>query len=151
MEDCDTNEFDNSSTFDIYERVEFNNGLLISSRNVAETFYHHIEPSIAVNFHLNPIEEQDLIKPKTEKARKGLNRNSFFSKFKALTTYAFTWIKFSMRPWMESSLFCRTTDSVANIVRLLSASGFYLGEASKAVCLRSYLSSDTTLVKKLIK
>ncbi|XXG87337.1 hypothetical protein AAC387_Pa11g2050 [Persea americana] len=150
LEDGGVNEFADTSIFDIYESVEFNHGLLISSHNVAETFFLHIEPSKTVSFHLNNIDEQDVVIPKSEKVRKSQKRSSS-NKFKDFAVDTFMWVKFSMRPWMRSYSVSRMTNYVANTAALLSASGFYLGETAKVVCWWSTFSNDKTMAKKLIK
>ncbi|XXG39242.1 hypothetical protein AAC387_Pa01g0253 [Persea americana] len=85
LEEGDMDELDCTSIFDTYEKVEVNHGFFVSRRNVAETFFHHIEHSERVVVHLDLREEHDFAKPKAEEVRKGVNKSSFYAKFKAFT------------------------------------------------------------------
>ncbi|KAM7268499.1 hypothetical protein ACFE04_010665 [Oxalis oulophora] len=44
----------NSPTFEVVEEIKVSHGLLVSSRQVAETFFHQIETSQIVKVYLNP-------------------------------------------------------------------------------------------------
>ncbi|XP_047318140.1 NAC domain-containing protein 86-like [Impatiens glandulifera] len=47
-------DFSNTPSFEVYEKVEVNHGLFVSTRQVAETFFHQIVPSQVVKVYLNP-------------------------------------------------------------------------------------------------
>ncbi|THU56194.1 hypothetical protein C4D60_Mb11t14710 [Musa balbisiana] len=69
--------------FDACNKVEFNHGLFVSHAGKTKTFFHHVEPSKKVSFHLNPTGRQDAVAETSELATKAGGRFSFFSRFKA--------------------------------------------------------------------
>lgn len=129
LEDGDTNEFASTSIFDTYEKVEVSHGFLVSGHNVAETFFHDIEPSERVRVHMDAIEEQGFVKPKAEKVRKGLSRSSSYTKLKAFAKDKLMGIIISMRPW-RGHFPVRETMSSVNLTRLTSQ--LYIGDTFKA-------------------
>ncbi|KAL6530983.1 hypothetical protein OROHE_014465 [Orobanche hederae] len=48
---CD---FTSTPSFDIYDKIETNHGLLVSTRQAPKTFYHKVAPSKTVQVHTNP-------------------------------------------------------------------------------------------------
>lgn len=69
-----------------YEKVEFQQGLFVSRAAISDTFFHRVEPSKKVSFHLNPVKAREAAAMTFEHggARSGDGgRASFFSKFKA--------------------------------------------------------------------
>ncbi|GER27240.1 NAC domain protein [Striga asiatica] len=47
-------ETSNNHNFEVYEKIEINRGLLVSTRQVPNTFYHKVVPSKTVKVHINP-------------------------------------------------------------------------------------------------
>ncbi|XP_011096933.1 NAC domain-containing protein 45 [Sesamum indicum] len=52
--DGDIDDFSTSPSFEVYEKTEINHGLLVSTRQAAQTFYHKVVPSRTVQVHINP-------------------------------------------------------------------------------------------------
>ncbi|KAL0423670.1 UNVERIFIED_CONTAM: NAC domain-containing protein 86 [Sesamum radiatum] len=52
--DGDIDDFSTSPNFEVYEKTEINHGLLVSTRQAAQTFYHKVVPSRTVQVHINP-------------------------------------------------------------------------------------------------
>lgn len=50
----DEDELASSSSFQVVEEVKVNHGMFVSTRQVANTFFHQIMPSQTVQVHLNP-------------------------------------------------------------------------------------------------
>ncbi|KAK4838543.1 hypothetical protein QYF36_014575 [Acer negundo] len=46
--------FANSPSFEVVEEIKINHGMFVSTRQVADTFFHQIVPSQTVQVHLNP-------------------------------------------------------------------------------------------------
>ncbi|XP_077220650.1 NAC domain-containing protein 54-like [Tasmannia lanceolata] len=142
QEDEDMNDFPSTPTFEVYEKVEVNHGLFVSNCNVAETFFHHVEPSKTVSVHLNPFLTQDFVVRKSKMAAKVRDIGSFFGKFKAFAKDKIMGVKKPMKPWRESCLVNETMNGIINIVSLLLTSCIYLGEASEKGGITSDLSSS---------
>ncbi|KAK4409498.1 NAC domain-containing protein 45 [Sesamum angolense] len=53
--DGDIDDFSTSPNFEVYEKTEINHGLLVSTRQAAQTFYHKVVPSRTVQVHINPM------------------------------------------------------------------------------------------------
>ncbi|KAL2521939.1 NAC domain containing protein 28 [Forsythia ovata] len=52
--DGDIDQFSSSPSFEVYEKIEINHGLLVSTRQAPKTFYHQVIPSTTIRVHLNP-------------------------------------------------------------------------------------------------
>ncbi|CAI9753263.1 unnamed protein product [Fraxinus pennsylvanica] len=52
--DGDIDHFSSSPSFEVFEKVEINHGLLVSTRQAPKTFYHQVIPSMTVSVHQNP-------------------------------------------------------------------------------------------------
>ncbi|KAF8398823.1 hypothetical protein HHK36_014683 [Tetracentron sinense] len=123
-------DFSSTPSFEIYEKIEVNHGMFISTRQVAETFFHQIKPSKTVKVRLNSEIMQNFPIAKTN-ATKFQTRSSFFSKFKAFESDKFMEITNSMKPWRGSFFINETMKTIIQIVlALLLASCIYLGEHS---------------------
>ncbi|WOL10710.1 NAC domain-containing protein [Canna indica] len=114
-----------------YEKVEFKQGLFVSSGSKSNTFFHHVEPSKKVSFHLNPVVEKRHVtvhlveELSTFRSTTGA-RPSFFSRFKAFMRDK--WLTRN-RPPCKSLLHGRLSEMMGNIVAvLLTSSAFQLGE-----------------------
>ncbi|GER47039.1 NAC domain protein [Striga asiatica] len=54
LNEKDIDDFSSVPNFEVYEKVEINHGLLVSTRQVPNTFYHKIVPSKTVRVYINP-------------------------------------------------------------------------------------------------
>ncbi|XP_073149791.1 NAC domain-containing protein 54-like [Henckelia pumila] len=54
-DDGDMDDFSSTPNFDMYEKIQINHGLLISTRQAPKTFYHKVVPSKTVRVHHNPV------------------------------------------------------------------------------------------------
>lgn len=54
LDDGDIDDFSSTPNFEVYEKVEINHGLLVSTRQAPKTFYHKVVPSKTVQVHINP-------------------------------------------------------------------------------------------------
>lgn len=55
IDDGNMDEYSSSPSFEVVEEVKVNHGLFVSTRQVAETFFHQLVPSQTVQVHLNPV------------------------------------------------------------------------------------------------
>lgn len=106
-----------NASFDLYEKVDVKHGLFVSRVGAAKTFFHRIEPSKKVSFHLNPVASD--VSEAIEKfhfpiTTKVSGRVSIFSKFKALVRD-----KFLMRPSYKRSLGSKET-TVSELLQIVS-------------------------------
>lgn len=115
------NDVNPNASFDLYEKVDVKHGLFVSRVGAAKTFFHRIEPSKKVSFHLNPVASD--VSEAIEKfhfpiTTKVSGRVSIFSKFKALIMD-----KFLMRPSYKRYLGSKetTASDLLQIVSLLLA------------------------------
>ncbi|XP_073289062.1 NAC domain-containing protein 54-like isoform X2 [Primulina huaijiensis] len=53
VDDGDMDDFSSTPNFDMYEKIQMNHGLLISTRQAPKTFYHKVVPSKTVRVHHN--------------------------------------------------------------------------------------------------
>ncbi|XP_058098158.1 NAC domain-containing protein 54-like isoform X2 [Magnolia sinica] len=114
-------EMDNSPgtpTFDVYEKIEFNRGLFVASHNVAQTFFHHIEPSKTVSVHMDVMVMHGFPGLEPDMGRKCCNRQSTFSKFKAFARDKLVGIK----------TFVNMANSTVGVLAVLLTSFICLGE-----------------------
>lgn len=51
----DEEDYSSSPSFDVVEEIKVSHGLSVSTRQVAETFFHQLMPSQTVQVHLNPV------------------------------------------------------------------------------------------------
>ncbi|KAJ4974029.1 hypothetical protein NE237_007203 [Protea cynaroides] len=137
-QDDDLEKFSTNPSFEVYEKVEVNHGMFISTRQVAETFFHQIEPSKTVQVHLNPVMTYNCPMVKSSKPQNG----SFFSKFKAFARDKVRGIRSSMKLWSGWNLINDTTNASILILALLLTSCVYLGEHSENMVLRDDFSTN---------
>ncbi|XP_042498363.1 NAC domain-containing protein 86-like [Macadamia integrifolia] len=141
-QDDDLNNFSSDPNFEVYEKVEVNHGMFISSRQVAETFFHQIEPSKTVQVHLNPLMTYNYPMVKVDTSSRPQN-GSFFGKFKAFARDKFRGIRSSMKRRSGWTLINDTTNAgIHNILALLLTSCVYLGENSENMVIRDEFSTD---------
>uniref|UniRef100_A0A162B6V5 NAC domain-containing protein n=1 Tax=Daucus carota subsp. sativus TaxID=79200 RepID=A0A162B6V5_DAUCS len=55
LDEADLGDFSSSQVIEVYEKIEVNQGLLVSTRQVPETFFHQLHPSETVKVYLNPV------------------------------------------------------------------------------------------------
>ncbi|XP_057807302.1 NAC domain-containing protein 54-like [Salvia miltiorrhiza] len=55
LDDGDIDDFSSTPNFEVYGKVEVNHGLLVSTRQTPNTFYHKVVPSKTVQVQMNPI------------------------------------------------------------------------------------------------
>ncbi|XP_061347110.1 NAC domain-containing protein 54-like [Gastrolobium bilobum] len=78
------NDYSSSPSFEVIEEIKVSHGMLVSTRQVAETFFHQIVPSQTVQVHLNPMMANNHYIENAEALMKIVeNQGSFFNKFKA--------------------------------------------------------------------
>lgn len=120
----DPNEFlenyDDDTNFDVFEKIEVNHGMFVSTRQVAETCFHQIVPSKTVQVHLNTV-----MTSKFEDEEKSRSRSSFFSKLNACSRSKFMGSSKAMNPWKEISR------NIICIIAWLLTYCIYLGENEK--------------------
>lgn len=139
-------DFVSTPSFDVYEKVEVSHGLCVTSPNVAETFFHKVEPSNTVSIHMNPIGADELLAPKSEITRKCRYKGSSTSKFRVLARNKFMGIKASVKPRMVSCLINEMMSYMVSIMAFLLTCYIYLGEDSNYEEMRNDLpSSDKAL------
>ncbi|PIN06572.1 hypothetical protein CDL12_20874 [Handroanthus impetiginosus] len=54
LDDGDIDDFSSTPNFEVYEKIEINHGLLVSTRQAPKTYYHKVAPSKTVQVHINP-------------------------------------------------------------------------------------------------
>ncbi|KAF8407511.1 hypothetical protein HHK36_006645 [Tetracentron sinense] len=130
-EDGDVDDFSSTPSFEVYEKIEVNHGMFISSCQVAETFFHHIEPSKTVEVHLNSVMTENFPLAKINSTRFQNRRRSIFSKFKEFASDNFLGIRSSIKPWRRGLILINETmKTIIQIVALLLTSCIFLGELS---------------------
>lgn len=65
LDDGDIDDFSSNPRFDVYEKVEMNHGLLVSTRQAPNTFYHKVVPSKTLQVHINPMIVHQISTPKS--------------------------------------------------------------------------------------
>ncbi|XP_043694532.1 NAC domain-containing protein 86-like [Telopea speciosissima] len=140
-QDDDLTNFSSNPTFEVYEKVEVNHGMFISSRQVAETFFHRIEPSKTVQVHLNPLMIYDFPMVNADPSSRPQN-GTFLSKFKAFARDKFRGIRSAMKRRSGWSLINDTTNAGIHILALLLTSCIYLGANSENLVLRDEFSTN---------
>lgn len=69
-------DFSSSPNFDeVFEKIEVSHGMLISTRQTANTFYHQLVPSKTLRVHLHPIHHQDFTITKSDSRKVPNNSN----------------------------------------------------------------------------
>ncbi|XP_076951390.1 NAC domain-containing protein 54-like isoform X2 [Bidens hawaiensis] len=102
----DLDDFSTTPIVEMYQKTEVSHGLLVSTRQVSNTFFHQIVPSQTVRVQLNP--------GKTITRETQLDKRLGFEKFKTLM----------------SSKRLETTSPIVNLVSLLLICCIYLGSKS---------------------
>ncbi|MCE3049234.1 hypothetical protein HAX54_044444, partial [Datura stramonium] len=59
LDDEDTDGFSSSPSFEVYEKIEVNQGMFIATRQAANTFYHQVAPSKTVTIHRDLVTVHD--------------------------------------------------------------------------------------------
>ncbi|OVA14279.1 NAC domain [Macleaya cordata] len=135
-------DFSSMPTFEVYEKVEVKHGMFVSSHQVAETFFHRIEPSKTVKVHLNQVTSHNfpIMKPKANIATRVKNRSSSnFSKSKVIMG-----ANNSMKStWTCSDLINETMNIIMYMVALLLTSCIYVGEHPENAKLRDDFSASS--------
>lgn len=115
-----------SASFDLYDKVDVKHGLFVSRVGAANTFFHHVEPSKKVSFHLNPIASE--VSKATEKfhfpisvATKVSGSVSIFSKFKAIIRDKFLVKKPSSSSLYQRSSGSKETVAVSELLQIVSS------------------------------
>ncbi|XP_073101771.1 NAC domain-containing protein 54 isoform X1 [Elaeis guineensis] len=139
QDDHDNSARASTPTFEVYEKVEVKHGLFISSSGVAETFFHHVEPSKKISFHLNPMVMQDVVE-RFEFPTKDRGRFSFFSRFKAFIQEKLLG-KISMKAWGRSFIGDESVNGMLQIAAVLLTSCMYFGEVSQQANRRKHYFS----------
>ncbi|KAB2004269.1 hypothetical protein ES319_D11G186300v1 [Gossypium barbadense] len=113
-----------SPSYEVVEDIKFNHGMLVSTRQVANTCFHQALPSQTVKVHQNPITATSYLqfqvgKPEPDEARYNIEK-SFFRKL-----YSFT--KGQCTESLSFMKWCKDTASgFLCMVMLLSMHTFYL-------------------------
>lgn len=142
IEDCHEVDFSNTQSFDVFEKIEVNHGMFVSTRPVAETFFHQIVPSQTVKLHLNPVATSLFPMEKSGPQIRSKSGNSFFRKFKAFGRGKFIGITKSIEP-------CKNiANAIAGIVALLFICFVYLGESLEGDKLVDYFPETREMVKQ---
>ena len=102
LDDGGVDDFSNTPSFDIYDKVEVNHGMFVSTRQVAETFFHQIVPSEIVKVYLNPAVIHNYTmtmanSPTSRKTSRGL-----CGKFATFVAKKLKQIKQAIRPWRKT-------------------------------------------------
>lgn len=79
LDDEDTDGFSSSPSFEVYEKIEVNQGMFIATRQAANTFYLQVAPSKTVTIH------RDLVKVHDFPIRKITKSATFLETFMALS------------------------------------------------------------------
>lgn len=88
LDDGDMDDYSNSPSFEVIEEIKVNHGMFVSTRQVAETFFHQIVPSETVKVHLNPAMMKNLSVDhrksdvQIRSPENNIRSSSFFRKFK---------------------------------------------------------------------
>ncbi|KAK4360888.1 hypothetical protein RND71_019840 [Anisodus tanguticus] len=101
LDDGDTDGFSNSSSFEVYGKIEVNHGFFIATRQAAKTFYQQVTPSRTLKIHRNLVTVHDFPIYKT-----------FLDNFVTKVT----------RPWTTSM---RT---LVGVIAILQTLWIYIGE-----------------------
>ncbi|XVF20466.1 hypothetical protein REPUB_Repub12eG0002700 [Reevesia pubescens] len=107
-----------SPSFEVVEDIKINHGMFVSTRQVANTFFHQTMPSQTVKVHQNPMTATSF-QFQMEKAESDDKGNFFFRKFNAFAKGKCTEINFT-KPGQK------TANAFLCVVMLLVMQRFYL-------------------------
>ncbi|KAL6959690.1 hypothetical protein U1Q18_039842, partial [Sarracenia purpurea var. burkii] len=98
LDDGDVNDFSSPPSFEVYEKVEVNHGMFVSTCQASETFFHQTVPSEIVKVYLNPItmHNSPTLKPDSQTKPK---KKSLFGK---LTAFVQKKIARARKPWRKT-------------------------------------------------
>ncbi|KAL4577839.1 hypothetical protein LXL04_013953 [Taraxacum kok-saghyz] len=119
LEDGDLDDFTTTPSFEIYEKTKISHGLIVSTRQVSETFFHQIAPSQIVKVHVNPGMIHDQVVSRFD-GEKTLSKRVLYDKFKMFT---------SSEPLEVTTK--KTMTQVVNLVSLLLICVYYLEESTE--------------------
>ncbi|XP_021297911.1 NAC domain-containing protein 86 [Herrania umbratica] len=144
LDEGNIDDLTSSPSFEVVEDIKINHGMFVSTRQVAETFFHQIVPSQTVKVHQNPVIATSFVMGKAESHETRYNKgNSFFRKFNACASGKFMEIITFTEP-------CKKTASAFLwIVVLLLMHSFYLEEDITNEKLMDGLSAKETKEKAL--
>ncbi|XP_004289565.1 PREDICTED: NAC domain-containing protein 86 isoform X2 [Fragaria vesca subsp. vesca] len=135
-------DYSSSPSFEVIEEIQVNHGMFVSTRQVADTFFHQIMPSETVKVHLNPVLVHSYLVEKVDDAQQNSKntRGSFFEMFKEFVMEKFVGVVISMNPWrkMASAMVCAVT--------LLLMHTIYVGEHLEDEKLRDAFTATTAIV-----
>lgn len=94
LTDGDVDDFSSTSNFEVYEKIQVSHGMLVSTRQTANTYYHQLMPSKTVRVHLHPKIVHDFPVVKSD-SRTVPKYGHFWGKF---TTFSSEITK-SLKPW----------------------------------------------------
>ncbi|KAK6796515.1 hypothetical protein RDI58_004216 [Solanum bulbocastanum] len=80
LDDEETDGFSSSPSFEVYEKIEVNQGMFIATRQVANTFYHQVAPSKTVTIHRDMVTMHDFPIRKITKSATFLDTFMAFSR-----------------------------------------------------------------------
>ncbi|KAK9950723.1 hypothetical protein M0R45_006197 [Rubus argutus] len=102
-----------SPSFEVIEEIQVNHGMFVSTRQVAETFFHQLMPSQTVKVHLNPVLVHSYLVERVDnmQAAPKNTRGSFFESFKEFAMEKFVGVTRSSKPWRKivSAIVCAVT------------------------------------------
>ncbi|CAN6572665.1 unnamed protein product [Malus baccata var. baccata] len=139
LHDGNMDDYSTSPSFEVIEEVQVNHGMFVSTRQVAETFFHQLVPSQTVKVHLNPVFGQNLLVERVVTQTKSKDRGSFFERFKELVMEKFDGIAKSTKPWRKiaSTLVCAVTLILMHMI-------IYLGQHMEDEKLMDAFTTTTT-------
>nr|GMD56394.1 NAC domain-containing protein 86-like [Ipomoea batatas] len=108
-------DFSDSPSFEVYEKVEVKHGMFIASRQAAKTLYHQVVPSTTVRIHRN------LLVP-MQAATNNNNNNIVLDKFIAFSRKMLIGIIKLTRPWG------RMVSTLVGVIAILHTCWVYFGE-----------------------
>ncbi|KAK2986866.1 hypothetical protein RJ640_009600 [Escallonia rubra] len=100
LDDGDLDDFSTDPNFEVYEKVEVNHGLFVSTRQVSKTYFHQIMPSETVKVHINPVMTHNMQMPIADSQPRPKKR-IFLDKFMAFARKKFVRVAESLKPWRK--------------------------------------------------
>ncbi|MCL7046988.1 hypothetical protein MKW94_022343 [Papaver nudicaule] len=143
-----TDELSSMPTFEVYEKIEFKHGMFVASHQIADTFYHQMEPSKTITVHLNQVTSHNfpIMKPKANISTRVKNR-SLSSNFGKSNVMELT--KSSAKSsWTCSDLLSITMKVVIHIVALLLTSCVYEEHRDNATMTDEFSTSCKVVIQK---
>ncbi|XP_057468848.1 NAC domain-containing protein 54-like [Actinidia eriantha] len=122
LDDGDVDDFSSTPSFDVYEKVEVNHGMFVSTRQVAETFFHQMVPSEIVKVYLNPAVIHNYAMTKEDSPTSHKTSRGLFGKFSTFVAKKLKQTKQAIRPWRK------TISPIITIIALLLTYCLYFGE-----------------------